>query len=168
MSKTLWHTIKIEVPSELIQISKSGKVSIKKSLTKTNNISKSNKQPSLEIIASNVNKPKILNDGKQWNVEELKTRMKKANAKALKNADKNLLKNTEKIKDRIIDDPIVKKNIRNERNKRVRDIKKMLNSNYTKSEVLENKRLEELRDKQRIAQQNNPIFIIPKKKKSLL
>ena len=44
MSKTLWHTIKLEVPKEMVNITKKDKVVVKKSLTKTNNISKSNKR----------------------------------------------------------------------------------------------------------------------------
>ena len=50
MSKTLWHTIQIEVPKEMVNITKNDKVVVKKSLTKTNNISKSNKEPSIKII----------------------------------------------------------------------------------------------------------------------
>ena len=34
MSKTLWHTIKIEVPKEMINLTKKDKVVVKKSLTK--------------------------------------------------------------------------------------------------------------------------------------
>ena len=41
MSKTLWHTIKLEVPKEKVNITKKDKVVVKKSLNKTNNISKS-------------------------------------------------------------------------------------------------------------------------------
>ena len=54
------------------------KLLLKHSLTKTNNISKSNKEPSIKIISGDINKPKIINDGKEWNVEELKISMKKA------------------------------------------------------------------------------------------
>ena len=34
MSKTLWHTIKIAVPEEMVNITKKDKVVVKKSLTK--------------------------------------------------------------------------------------------------------------------------------------
>ena len=78
MSKTLWHTIKLEVPKEMVNITKNDKVVVKKSLTKTNNISKSNKEPSIKIIPGDTNKPKIISDGKEWNIEELKIKMKKA------------------------------------------------------------------------------------------
>ena len=92
MSKTLWHTIKIEVPKEMINLTKKDKVVVKKSLTKTNNISKSNKEPSIKIIPDDTNKPKIISDGKEWNVEELKLRMKKAKELGKKNEGKELKK----------------------------------------------------------------------------
>jgi hypothetical protein len=92
MSKTLWHTIKIEVPKEMINLTKKDKVVVKKSLTKTNNISKSNKEPSIKIIPGDTNKPKIISDGKEWNIEELKLRMKKSNELVKKNEGKELKK----------------------------------------------------------------------------
>ena len=92
MSKTLWNTIKIEVPNEMVNITKKDKVVVKNSLTKTNNVSKSNKEPSIKIIPGNVNKPKIISDGKEWNIEELKIRMKKANELGKKNKGKELKK----------------------------------------------------------------------------
>ena len=75
MSKTLWHTIKLEVPKEMVNITKNDKVVVKKSLTKTNNISKANKEPSIKIIPGDTNKPKIIDNGKEWNIEELKLKM---------------------------------------------------------------------------------------------
>ena len=98
MSKTLWNTIKIEVPNEMVNITKKDKVVVKKSLTKTNNVSKANKEPSIKIIPGNVNKPKIISDGKEWNVEELKIRMKKAKDLSKKNEGKELKKQIPKNK----------------------------------------------------------------------
>ncbi len=77
MSKTLWHTIKSDVPKEMVSFTKNEKV-VKKSLTKTNNISKANKEPCFKIIPGDTNKPKLISDGKEWNIEELKLKMKKA------------------------------------------------------------------------------------------
>ena len=48
-SKTLWHTIQIKVPAEMIELTKTGKVSVKKTLTKTLNISKSQKKPAIKL-----------------------------------------------------------------------------------------------------------------------
>ena len=98
MSKTLWHTIKLEVPKEMVNITKNDKVVVKKSLTKTNNISKSNKEPSIKIIPGDTNKPKIINDGKEWNVEELKLKMKKAKELGKKNEGKEYKKQIPKDK----------------------------------------------------------------------
>ena len=90
MSKTLWHTIQIKVPKEMVELTKSGKVSVKKTLTKTINISRSNKTPAIKLIPSNENKPQIVNDGKEWDVNILKERMAKARAMKKKNADRNI------------------------------------------------------------------------------
>jgi hypothetical protein len=80
MSKTLCHTIKLEVQKERVNITKKDKVVVKKSLTKTNNISKSNKEPFIKIIPGDTNKPKIISDG-----QELELKMKKAKELARKN-----------------------------------------------------------------------------------
>ena len=60
MSKTLWHTIKLEVPKEMVNITKNDKVVVKNTLTKSNNISKSNKEPLIKIIPVDTNRIKIL------------------------------------------------------------------------------------------------------------
>ena len=98
MSKTLWHTIQLEVPKEMINITKNDKVVVKKSLTKTNNISKSNKEPSIKIIPGDTNKPKIIDNGKEWNIEELKLKMKKAKELGKKNEGKEYKKQIPKDK----------------------------------------------------------------------
>ena len=98
MSKTLWHTIKLEVPKEMVNITKNDKVVVKKSLTKTNNISKSNKEPSIKIIPGDTNKPKIISNGKEWNIEELKIKMKKSKELGKKNQGKEYKKQIPKDK----------------------------------------------------------------------
>ena len=90
MSKTLWHTITLEVPKTMVNITKNDKVVVKKTLTKTNNISKANKEPSIKIIPGDTNKPKIISDGKEWNIEELKLKMKKAKDIGKKNEVRDL------------------------------------------------------------------------------
>ena len=88
--KTLWHTITIKVPSEMVELTKKGKISIKKTLTKTMNISKSQKQPSIKLVPTNANKPEIVNNGKEWNVKELNESMNTANKLSEKNKDKDI------------------------------------------------------------------------------
>ena len=89
-TKTLWHTIQIKVPAEMIELTKTGKVSVKKTLTKTLNISKSQKKPAIKLIPANISEPEIVNTGKQWDIDELKSRMTKANQLAKNNKDKNI------------------------------------------------------------------------------
>jgi hypothetical protein len=90
INKTLWHTIQIKVPKEMVELTKSGKVSIKKTLTKTLNISKSQKTPAIKLIPSNDNKPEIVNEGKDWDIDVLKEQMTKAKALTKKNKDRNI------------------------------------------------------------------------------
>jgi len=92
MSKTLWHTIQIKVPAEMVELTKSGKISIKKTLTKTFNISRSQKMQAIKLIPANVNHPSIINEGKEWDVNELKLRMAKAKALQMKNKEKDIYK----------------------------------------------------------------------------
>jgi len=98
MSKVLWHTMTIKVPSEMVEITKTGKVSIKKTLTKMNNISKSQGYPSIKLVSSSDNKPHIITDGKEWNINQLKANLKKANELATKNKGRKLSTHTSQNK----------------------------------------------------------------------
>ena len=109
MSKTLWHTIQIKVPKEMVELTKSGKISIKKTLTKTLNISRSQKTPAIKLIPSDVNKPHIVNDGKEWNIDALKERMAKARAMRKKNANKNIFEPEVKKMNPVLETKIIKK-----------------------------------------------------------
>ncbi len=62
----------------MVNITINDKVVVKKPITKTNNISKANKEPSIKIIPCDTSKPKIISEGKEWNIEELKIKMMKA------------------------------------------------------------------------------------------
>ena len=145
MSKTLWNTIKLEVPRELVNITQKNKVLVKKSLTKSNSIAKSNKEQSIKIIPGDVNKPKIINDGKEWNIEELKIRMKKAKDLTKKNEGKVLKKKSD--------------------NKIIKDYVKMIDDkiNTTKEETLQHMKKE--RKKKLIKEE--PIKLMVKKVKSV-
>ena len=90
MSKTLWNTVSIQVPPQMVDITKSGKVSIKKTLTKTANISRSQKTPAIKFMPSDDNQIHILNKGKEWDIEELKKRTAKARSMIKKNANRNI------------------------------------------------------------------------------
>ena len=141
MSKTLWNTIKIEVPNEMVNITKKDKVVVKKSLTKTNNVSKANKEPSIKIIPGNVNKPKIISDGKEWNVEELKIKMKKAKDLGKKNEGKEYKKKTE---NKILKTYVKKVDDKIKEAKRIKEVKKEPTPKINETKIQINK----LRDEQ--------------------
>ena len=83
MSQTLWHTINIQIPDKMLNISKTGKVTIKKPLTKTGNLSKSNKEPSIIIATNhNIQQPQIINKGERVNEAEIRKQQLKLKAKA--------------------------------------------------------------------------------------
>jgi hypothetical protein len=86
-NKILWNTITIKVPPQMVNITKKGRVTVGQTLTKTNNISKREKMPSVRLMPSDDNRPHIIAEGKEWNVNELKTRVKVANIMAKKNKD---------------------------------------------------------------------------------
>ena len=76
------------------------------------NISTANKEPSTKIIPGDTNKPKIINDGKEWNDEELELlKMKKAKDLGKKNEGKEYNKLcviTDKYGDNTFGNPILK------------------------------------------------------------
>ena len=89
MSAVLWNTLTIKVPAEMVELTKTGKVSLRKTLTKVNNnISKSQGKPSIRLISADIKKPEIINEGKTWNIAELKETMKKAKELEKKNISK--------------------------------------------------------------------------------
>ncbi len=72
---------KLKIPKDMVNITTYDKVVVKNTLTETNNpnkvpSSKANKVPSIKIITGDTfiiliksDKPKIISDGKEWNVE---------------------------------------------------------------------------------------------------
>ena len=68
--KKLWNTITIKVPEEMVEYNKKGKILIKKTLTKTFNISKFQKKPAIKLIPSDSNKIEIVNQGTDLNNKE--------------------------------------------------------------------------------------------------
>ena len=61
--KILWSSVKIQVPSEFITVSKTGQIRIKPPLTKKKKISTANKQPSIQLIPADVDEVKIIDQG---------------------------------------------------------------------------------------------------------
>ncbi len=78
MNKALCHTINIQIPDKMINISKTGCVSIKPSLTNKWNVSRSNDEPSIINQSNSTIDTQIIKDsGQLENVEAIKTRQKK-------------------------------------------------------------------------------------------
>jgi hypothetical protein len=86
---------RIRSSKKMVNITKKDKVVVKKSLTKTNNISKAKKKSSIKIIPGDTNKPKFISDGKEWNIEELKSKMSKAKELGKKNEGKEYKKKSD-------------------------------------------------------------------------
>jgi len=84
MSKILWHTLTIKVPAEMVTYTPKGKVSVKKTLTKMNNIATSQKKPAIKIIPSPDNNVHVV-EGKQWDPNELQETLKKVKKMESKN-----------------------------------------------------------------------------------
>jgi len=69
-SKKMWSTIEIKVPSEMVEYNKKGKIMIKKTLTKTFNISKFQKKPAIKLVPTDSNKVEIVHEGTDFKKEE--------------------------------------------------------------------------------------------------
>jgi hypothetical protein len=90
MSKNLWNTIQIMVPAEMFQLTKTGKLSTRQTLTKTNAIAKNkNMGASIKLLTHDSNAIKIVSNG------ELKTLPEKAPPKARKKAEPKARKKAE-------------------------------------------------------------------------
>ena len=61
--KILWSSVKIQVPSEFITVTKTGQIRIKPPLTKKNRISTANKEPAIQLIPADVNEVSIIDQG---------------------------------------------------------------------------------------------------------
>ena len=72
-NRKLWNTITIKVPEEMVEYNKKGKILIKKTLTKTFNISKFQKNPAIKLVPSDSNKVEIVNQGTDLNNKEEKS-----------------------------------------------------------------------------------------------
>lgn len=110
-SRKMWSTIEIKVPSEMVEYNKKGKIMIKKTLTKTFNISKFQKKPSIKLVPSDSNKVEIVNEGTDFKKEE----------KPIEKIEKDIIVSMEPSKKVKIKKPVVENNIVSiEPNKRVK------------------------------------------------
>jgi hypothetical protein len=100
-SRKMWSTIEIKVPSEMVEYNKKGKIMIKKTLTKTFNISKFQKKPSIKLVPSDSNKVEIVNEGTDFKKEE----------KPIEKIEKDIIVSMEPNKKVKIKKPVVENHI---------------------------------------------------------
>ena len=93
--KILWNSVKIQVPSDFITVSKTGQIRIKPPLTKKNRISTSNKKPAIELIPADVSEVSIIDQGKK---EISETKLFKKKLKDDFEAKKKTIKEDYKIR----------------------------------------------------------------------
>jgi hypothetical protein len=68
----LWHTLTIQVPKDMITFTPSGRVSVRPTLTKLHNLSKSQGKTAIRLMKSPDNKAHVITDGKTYTHQELK------------------------------------------------------------------------------------------------
>ena len=74
-NKILWNTITIRVPENMIHYTPAGKITLQKSLTKLNNISKRRRIPSINLSPSPDNKIHVLSQGNAYTQDTLRQRI---------------------------------------------------------------------------------------------
>ena len=100
-SRKMWSTIEIKVPSEMVEYNKKGKIMIKKTLTKTFNISKFQKKPAIKLVPTDSNKVEIVHEGTDFKKEE----------KPIEKIEKDIIVSMEPSKKVKIKKPVVENNI---------------------------------------------------------
>ena len=67
----LWHTLTIQVPKDMITFTRTGRVSVRPTLTKLHNLSKSQGKTAIRLVKSPDDKAHIIRDGKPYSHREL-------------------------------------------------------------------------------------------------
>lgn len=81
----LWHTLTIQVPKDMITFTPSGRVSVRPTLTKLHNLSKSQGKTAIRLMKSPDNKAHVITDGKSYTHQELKGKLHQASLMGKKN-----------------------------------------------------------------------------------
>jgi hypothetical protein len=63
MSKLLWHTVTISIPDKMVIKTKTGKTSLKQTLTELNSLVKAGGYPAIKLVNSNDNKVHVIDEG---------------------------------------------------------------------------------------------------------
>ena len=131
-----WHSIVIKIPSEMISKTKSGRVSLRNTITNLGALSTSNKMKSIKLISSNIDTPEIIENGVKTTLDNEKE-PKQPKLKSTKEIDKlynqmeqynKELKNTKKLKTnkdhQDIINKILKEYINKKRTKKINELPK--------------------------------------------
>ena len=119
----MWSTIEIKVQSEMVEYNKKGKIMIKKTLTKTFNISKFQKKPAIKLVPTDSNKVEIVHEGTDFKKEE----------KPIEKIEKDIIVSMEPNKKVKIKKPVIENIVTMEPNKKVK-IKKPIVENIVTME----------------------------------
>ena len=145
-----WHSIVIKIPDEMITKTKSGRVSIRKTITNLGALSTSNKMKSIKLVSSNIDTPEIIDNGVKTTVNNEKgpkqpkiktTRKKKTNNNLINNIDdlynqidktNEELKNTKKLKTKKDHQEVINKILKEYINKKRTKKTKELSTEFLK------------------------------------
>ena len=75
MDNILWNTITIRVPQNMLHYTPLGKITLKKSLTPLNNVSKARRIPSINLVPSPDNKIQVISQGNTYTQDALRQRL---------------------------------------------------------------------------------------------
>jgi hypothetical protein len=74
-NKILWNTITIRVPQNMIHYTPTGRITLQKSLTRLNNVSKRQRIPSINLMPSPDNKIQVISQGNSYTQDALRQRL---------------------------------------------------------------------------------------------
>ena len=75
MDKILWNTITIRVPENMIHYTPTGRITLQKSLTRLNNVSKRRRIQSINLVPSADNKVQVISQGNAYTPDALRQRL---------------------------------------------------------------------------------------------
>ena len=74
-NKILWNTVTIRVPEHMLHYTPARRITFKKTLTRLNNVSKSRRIPSINLVPSPDNKVQVISQGNAYTQDALRQRL---------------------------------------------------------------------------------------------
>jgi hypothetical protein len=74
-NKILWNSVTIRVPQNMIHVTPAGRITLQKSLTKLNNISKRRRIQSINLVPSPDNKIQVISQGNTYTKDALRQQL---------------------------------------------------------------------------------------------